>query len=142
MNPKPILVFDKETLKPQYEAAIREKEELTAKLKSLEKLVEAMEDFMKTLGPSESRILDIPRSMILRPKRAPYGALKAAILSLTGPNPLTNAEVKQGLIDKGYPHPIESMNLRKTLDRMAEGKELIIQDKDGRIAYSRPKGRA
>src|SRR4051812_42087613 len=107
MNPKHNLVFDKDTLKPQYEAAIREIEELRARLASLEKLVDAMENFLTTIGPSESRVLEIPRSMIKQAKRAPYGVLKSAILDLIGATPLTIAEVKQALIDRAYPHPIE-----------------------------------
>jgi hypothetical protein len=138
MNPKPIVVeLDKESLKKQYEQAVREIEELAAKTRVLVKYKDAISELLQSLEPYETRLLEIPRSMLRPAKRAPHGTLKSAILELFAPgHPLSNAEVRDRLIAAAYPYKIEGMNLRKTLDRLAEAGELQSSHKEGRVFFT------
>jgi hypothetical protein len=138
MNPKPIVVeIDLSALKTQYEQAVREIAEHETRLKILRKYKDVLAEMLQNIGPFESRLLEIPRSMIRPSKRAPHGALKSAILDLFAPgHALSNADVRDRLIAAAYPYKIEGMNLRKTLDRLAEAGELQSSHKEGRVFFT------
>jgi hypothetical protein len=140
MNPKPTLVLTKESLTPTYEATIREISELEARLEKLREFKRVIEGFLQSHPLSESRLLEIPNRMIRPRGRAPHGALKAAVLGLfSSGDALSNADIRERLIASAYPYAIEGMNLRKTLDRLAEGGELQSSHKEGRVYFSKPK---
>jgi hypothetical protein len=139
MNHKPTLVLTKDTLKLTYEATIREIAELEARLEKLRELRRVSEGILQSISPSESRVLEIPRGMIKPRGRAPHGALKAAVLGLFSPGEVfSNADIRERLVAAAYPYAIENMNLRKTLDRLAEAGEIQAQHKEGRVYFTKP----
>jgi hypothetical protein len=82
----------------------------------------------------------IPKEARAVRKRAPYGALQEAILSVfKDGSKLGNSEVRGALLQARYPYAYSNLNLRKTLARLAKAKKLHAENDGERVWYSLPK---
>jgi len=136
---KPKTIVSKDIL----DQILREKAELEARLA---KLSEA-ERIFREMEPNSPKVrAEIPRQLQTEAgRRAPYGALQAAILELfkTGSQKLSNADIRAALERNGYPYTLDNVVLRKTLTRMAgQGGNLTSNHESGRVWFSLPKSAA